>query len=494
MKYGYFDDSRREYVVTRPDTPMPWANYLGSPEYGALISNNAGGYSFAKSGANGRILRYVFNQFDRPGRYIYLRDNSSGDYWSASWQPVGKPLEVYKSRCRHGLGYTVLSADYEGIHSEAVYFVPDHATHEVWELTLTNTGDTDRELTITGACEFTNVGNYENDQVNLQYSQFITRTLFRGNRIVQQIHGNLDAVTDDVDAKNVTERFFALAGAEVSSYCGDKKAFLGLYHDYKNPVGVETGDLGSILNYNENVVGALSTVIALKAGESKTVAFLLGEKNDAEAKAVCDAYQEVSAVCASQMEELKTLWESRLEAFQIKTPCAEFDTMLNTWNAYNCFMTFIWSRAASFTYCGLRNGYGYRDTVQDIQGIIHLAPEMAADKLRFMLSAQVDNGGGLPLVKFTHNAGHEDTPDDVPMSVRQDTLLIVRTMPCGSFPRFTSTLRRQVIPISSMKSFPTPTGTRAQCTTTSNGRLLSPVTILDPTECPPDSMRTGMIA
>ncbi|MCQ2443190.1 MAG: N,N'-diacetylchitobiose phosphorylase [Oscillospiraceae bacterium] len=412
MKYGYFDDSRREYVVTRPDTPMPWANYLGSPEYGALISNNAGGYSFAKSGANGRILRYVFNQFDRPGRYIYLRDNSSGDYWSASWQPVGKPLEVYKSRCRHGLGYTVLSADYEGIHSEAVYFVPDHATHEVWELTLTNTGDTDRELTITGACEFTNVGNYENDQVNLQYSQFITRTLFRGNRIVQQIHGNLDAVTDDVDAKNVTERFFALAGAEVSSYCGDKKAFLGLYHDYKNPVGVETGDLGSILNYNENVVGALSTVIALKAGESKTVAFLLGEKNDAEAKAVCDAYQEVSAVCASQMEELKTLWESRLEAFQIKTPCAEFDTMLNTWNAYNCFMTFIWSRAASFTYCGLRNGYGYRDTVQDIQGIIHLAPEMAADKLRFMLSAQVDNGGGLPLVKFTHNAGHEDTPDD----------------------------------------------------------------------------------
>lgn len=105
MQYGYFDDRAREYVITRPDTPAPWANYLGSPEYGALISNNAGGYSFVKSGANGRILRYVFNQFDQPGRYIYLRDNVSGEFWSASWQPVGKPLDAYASQCRHGMGY-----------------------------------------------------------------------------------------------------------------------------------------------------------------------------------------------------------------------------------------------------------------------------------------------------------------------------------------------------------------------------------------------------
>ena len=104
MQCGYFDDQAREYVITRPDTPAPWANYLGSPEYGALISNNAGGYSFVKSGANGRILRYVFNQFDQPGRYIYLRDNASGDFWSASWQPVGKPLDVYQCQCRHGMG------------------------------------------------------------------------------------------------------------------------------------------------------------------------------------------------------------------------------------------------------------------------------------------------------------------------------------------------------------------------------------------------------
>ena len=124
MKYGFFDDAQREYVIQRPDTPAPWVNYLGSPEYGAIISNNAGGYSFAKSGANGRILRYVFNQFDRPGRYLYLRDNANGDFWSASWQPVGKDLQDYTCECRHGMGYTRMLADYAGIHSEAVYYVP----------------------------------------------------------------------------------------------------------------------------------------------------------------------------------------------------------------------------------------------------------------------------------------------------------------------------------------------------------------------------------
>ena len=124
MKYGFFDDAQREYVIQRPDTPAPWVNYLGSPEYGAIISNNAGGYSFAKSGANGRILRYVFNQFDRPGRYLYLRDNANGDFWSASWQPVGKDLKAYTCECRHGMGYTRMLADYAGIHSEAVYYVP----------------------------------------------------------------------------------------------------------------------------------------------------------------------------------------------------------------------------------------------------------------------------------------------------------------------------------------------------------------------------------
>lgn len=414
MKYGYFDDLQREYVVQRPDTPAPWVNYLGSPEYGAIVSNNAGGYSFAKSGANGRILRYVFNQFDQPGRYLYLRDNASGDFWSASWQPVGKDLEKYHCECRHGMGYTRMLAEYSGIQSEAVYYVPKDSAHEVWELTVTNRSTERRELTLTGYAEFTNHSNYEQDQVNLQYSLFISRTLFDTNRIMQQIHGNLDAQAADemVDGKTVTERFFGLAGAQVASYCGDKDAFLGRYHTYGNPKGVASGDLGNVLSYNENSCGALSCVVELEPGESRTIAFLLGMKTSAKAAELLQGYRNAAERCEKELKELKEEWYGRLDHLRVDTPDAAFNTMINTWNAYNCFITFVWSRAASFIYCGLRNGYGYRDTVQDIQGIIHLEPEMAREKIRFMLSAQVDNGGGLPLVKFTHNPGHEDTPDD----------------------------------------------------------------------------------
>lgn len=415
MQYGYFDDEKREYVITKPDTPAPWANYLGSPEYGAIISNNAGGYSFAKSGANGRILRYVFNHFDQPGRYIYICDNDSRDYWSASWQPVGKDLGIYQSKCCHGTGYTRMEADYSGIHSEVLYYVPLGKSYEVWNLKVTNNSVLTRNLNITGYAEFTNNNNYEQDQVNLQYSMFITRTSFERNRIRQTIHGNLDGIEDgrEIDNKLAIDRFFGLAGAEVASWCGDREKFIGRYHGYGNPVGVMNGDLGGEPGYNENGCGALTATLLLEAGETKEIAFILGMKYKDEADKILADYQNPSECCAKELGEMIAYWHGKLSHFQVRTPDAAFNTMINTWNAYNCFMTFIWSRAASFIYCGLRNGYGYRDTVQDIQGIIHLAPEMAAEKIRFMLSAQVDNGGGLPLVKFTHNPGHEDTPDDV---------------------------------------------------------------------------------
>ena len=412
MKYGYFDDKNREYVITRPDTPMPWANYLGSPAYGALISNNAGGYSFKKSGANGRILRYVFNQFDQPGRYIYLRDNESGDYWSATWQPVRKDPAQFRTICRHGMGYSVFETDYSGIRSEMSCYVPEGAEYEVWALAVTNCGERERDLTLTGYAEFTNHPNHEQDQVNLQYSQFITRTLYKAGRIRQQIHGNLDGAAANKSGDAVSERFFALTGLPVDSYCGNKAAFLGPYRSYGDPLGVERGDLGNELNYCANSCGALSAVIRLAPGESAYAAFILGEDGPEKQSALTALYADPAAACEADLQLLKQLWNDRFEGLRVRTPSPEFDSMINTWNAYNCYLTFIWSRAASFTYCGLRNGYGYRDTVQDIQGIIHLSPAMAAEKIRFMLSAQVHHGGGLPLVKFTHNAGHEDTPED----------------------------------------------------------------------------------
>lgn len=408
MNYGYFDDEHREYVITRPDTPAPWANYLGSPAYGAIISNNAGGYSFVGSGANGRILRYRFNADDRPGRYVYIKDNESGDYWSASWQPVGKDLESYKSVCRHGTAYTAMESEYFGIKTETLYYVPLEKAYEVWRFRVKNASGKKRSLSVTGFAEFTSDSNYEQDGVNLQYSEFITRTEFFDKGFILERINEFEKRRSD--GTNGRERFFGLAGAKVDSYDGDLAAFLGPYRGYGNPSGVENRCSCS-LNYSRNACGALQTAVELGPGEERTFSFILGAGDEFSAADIISGYADPSRPDA-ELSQLKEYWHGRLSKLRVKTPDPAFDVMVNTWNAYQCFITFIWSRAASFLYCGLRNGYGYRDTVQDIQGITHLDTELALEKLRFMLSAQVTNGGGLPLVKYDHNAGHEDTPDD----------------------------------------------------------------------------------
>lgn len=406
MNYGHFDEQKKEYVITRPDTPSAWANYLGSPEYGAIISNNAGGYSFVKSGANGRVIRYRFNSVanDQPGRYVYLKDNESGEYWSASWAPVCKPLDSFKSECRHGTAYTVITSEYKGIKSEVTYYVPKDATYEVWAAKVTNTDSKPRKLSVTGYCEFVNDNNYEQDQVNLQYTLFITHTYFKDKFILQCQNEN------EMCTGGGVSRFLGAAGAEISAYCGDREAFVGAYRSYANPIGIQNG-LTNALNYCGNSCGALQSDIELQPGESRRVIYILGQKNEQAAREIISRYEK-NGVVEKELAELKEYWHAKLNNLQVNTPDPNFNSMVNVWNAYNCFITFTWSRAASFQYCGLRNGFGYRDTVQDIQGIIHLSPEMAKKQIKFMLSAQVTNGAGLPLVKYTHNAGHENTPDD----------------------------------------------------------------------------------
>ena len=404
MNYGHFDLKNKEYVITNPATPAPWANYLGSPEYGAIISNNAGGYSFVKSGANGRVIRYRFNSVavDQPGRYVYIKDNETGEYWSGSWAPVCKPLEDYKSECRHGTAYTVITSEYKKIKSEVTYYVPKDATYEVWAAKITNNDTKPRKLSVTGYCEFVNDPNYEQDQVNLQYTLFITRTYFKKNYIHQMQNEVYNSKTG---------RFLGLAGAKADAFCGDRDAFVGSYRSYANPKGIEEGLKGD-LNYNTNSCGALQSDIVLQPGESKVLTYVLGgPKTDDEITSIISKYEKAGVV-EKEVVELKNYWHEKLDNFQVETPDEDFNNMINVWNAYNCFITFIWSRAASFQYCGLRNGFGYRDTVQDIQGVIHLAPEMAKKQIVFMLSAQVTNGAGLPLVKYTHNAGHENHPDE----------------------------------------------------------------------------------
>jgi N,N'-diacetylchitobiose phosphorylase len=410
MQYGYFDENAREYVITNPNTPYPWTNYLGSPEYGAIITVNAGGYSFVKSGAMGRILRYTFNQFDEPGRYLYLRDQASGDFWSASWKPVAKPLEEYKTVCRFGMGYAAFDSEYAGIRTLAQYYVPLNETYEVWGLTVTNQSDRDRALSALGYCELSNDSNYEQDLVNLQYTQFISRTEQIGNCVLQHI--NEYCLQTDT-------RFFALAGGKLESCTGRREAFLGR-NQFQAPQAVMDGRCDNTHCYNGNPCGAIQTALTLRAGESRTLVFLLGNKGIADAHKIMARYElKTQAVLDADLAALKKYWHGKLDPLKINTPSLEFNAMVNTWNAFQCYITVVWSRAASLYYCGQRNGFGYRDTVQDIQGIIHLDPSMAKDRIRFMLSGQVSTGAGLPLVKYTHNPGYENTPDDE--SYRKET-------------------------------------------------------------------------
>ena len=407
MRYGYFDEKAREYVITNPDTPAPWANYLGSPDYGAIITVNAGGYSFVKSGAAGRILRYTFNQFDEPGRYIYLRDEESGDFWSASWKPVKKPLDEYHTECHHGTSYTEFVSEYKGIRSRALYYVPMGATHEVWRITVENRTDRPRKISVFGYAELTTESFYTQDLVNMQYTQFITKTEFHDDFILEQIN---EFNYPRPDGTTGRERFFGLAGAKVASYTGRREQFLGR-NRFDAPQAVVDGRCDDSLNYNANPCGALQFSVSLEPGQESCAAFLLGQKTVFEAREILKRYQDVKKVTDQEKEELIRYWHGELENLKIYTPDQKFNAMINTWNAFQCFTTFVWSRAASLVYCGERNGYGYRDTVQDIQGIMHLDPELARKQLTFMLSAQVHHGAGLPLVKYTHNAGHEDTPE-----------------------------------------------------------------------------------
>ena len=400
MNYGHFDEQNKEYVITRPDTPSPWANYLGDPNYGAMISNNAAGYSFEKSGANGRILRFRFNSSsnDLPGRYVYIKDEH--EYWSGSWAPVYKPLESFKSECRHGTAYTIISSEYRNIKTETLYYVPLGKTYEVWACKVTNLDSKPRKLSVFGVCEFTNDNNYEQDGVNLQYTQFITHTYYGENLLTQR--------QNELQGGNT--RFLGLVGEKAAAFCGDREKFLGVYRGYGNPIGVEQG-LNGDLNFCGNSVGALQSDIEIQPNETREFIYIVGQKPEDKAREIMKSYEEKGAV-EKELSELKNYWHGKLGNLQVHTPDSDFNNIVNVWNAYNCFITFTWSRAASFIYCGLRNGYGYRDTVQDIQGVIHLAPEMAKEQIIFMLSAQVTNGAGLPLVKYTHNAGHENTPDD----------------------------------------------------------------------------------
>ncbi|MBK9989716.1 MAG: N,N'-diacetylchitobiose phosphorylase [Verrucomicrobia bacterium] len=411
--YGYFDDNAREYVITRPDTPRPWSNYLGSTEYGAIITNHAGGYSFYKSGATGRFLRMRFNgmPLDQPGRYFYLRDNEGGDFWSTSWQPVAKPLDSYKSTCRHGTAYTVITSSYAGIETESTYFVPLGQTFEYWRLKITNKSDRPRSLSVFTYCEFANLWDTFQDLVNLQYSQFITRASMEDGILGIACNPHYDF--DGKDLTGCARTWMTLTGAPLAGYETVRERFLGSYGGYAAPEVVVKGDCSNFLAEGDNTCGTLKADLNLAPGETREIIVLLGIGTpDTHGRRTVAEFGN-AARCEQELQKLKAAWHAPLSSLQVETPDKEFDHMVNVWNAYNTLITFAWSRSASLIYNGERDGLGFRDTVQDMLGAIPLLREGVKPRLEIMLTGQLSNGGAIPVIKpFSHRPGNEKAPPD----------------------------------------------------------------------------------
>jgi cellobiose phosphorylase len=409
MRFGYFNDTAREYVITRPDTPRAWSNYLGSRRYGAIITNNAGGYSFTRSPAAGRFLRHRYNAvpMDMPGRQFYLRDADSGDFWSAAWQPVGKPLDEYRTTTRFGLGYAVIESEWRGIRSEATYFVPLDQDFEYWRLRVTNTGTAPRRLNVFSFCEFTTEWNLTQDMLNLQYTQYISEADWSDGFILASSCRRLPEDPANF-ANNDQSRWWWMTqiGGEVVGYDCDREKFLGVYRSFDRPEAVERGACGNSGHFSDNGCGAIQSDLELAPGATVEVLVLLGIGKTAQAKRIRTRFGTAKA-CEREFAKLKRHWHGLVEALQVKTPDEDFDHMVNVWGAYNALMTFEWSRSCSLVYTGdQRDGFGFRDTVQDMLGVAGMIPAEVRSRLVLMLSGQDSTGGAQPEIRpWSHAPG-----------------------------------------------------------------------------------------
>lgn len=416
MKYGYFDDENKEYVITRPDTPRPWSNYLGSLDYGAIVTNNAGGFSFYRSALTSRFLRIRPNSvpMDQPGRQFYLRDNETGDYWSAAWQPVGKPLSEYESECRHGTAYTIITSKYSGVETRSTYFVPLDQNFEYWILEIRNDSDRPRKLGVFTYCEMATSWHMFNDLTNLQYAQFISCASLADEMLGMSVEPYIPF--DSANLMDCKRLWMCMNGAPLSGVETVRERFLGsVYNTYANPKAVIDGVCSGFLAEGENPCGTLHSNIELAPGESKTLVVMLGLGSPESHGFAAREKFGSPEIAAEELEKLKAYWHGKLEGVRVRTPERNFDSMVNTWGAYNSLVTYAWSRHASLIYNGERDGLGFRDTVQDFLGAMPHLKEEIRPRLELMLTGQLSTGGAMPVVKpFEHSPGKmpEMRPDE----------------------------------------------------------------------------------
>jgi cellobiose phosphorylase len=421
MKYGYFDDANREYVITQPDTPLPWINYLGCQAYFGIISNTGGGYSFYRDARLRRITRYRYNNapFDFGGRYIYLRDDVSGEFWSPSWQPTRRKLENYS--CRHGMGYTTISSQYAGIAASIRYFVPLDENLEIWQLTVTNHRKQKAALSIFSSVEFC-LWDAQDDSTN-----------FQRNFNIGEVEVEDGVIYHKTEYRERRDHFSFFACSEkIAGFDTQRDTFLGPYRGWDNPAVVADGQACNSIAHGWAPVGSHQLKLSVQPGESRQIVFVLGYQenprdqkfdppdsqvlNKKKAKCVLSRYL-VPANGDTAFEKLRQYWDGSLGIFQAETPDVHTNRMVNILNAYQCMATFNMSRSASLYESGIGRGLGFRDSNQDLLGFVHMVPERARERILDLASTQLPTGGAYhqyqPLTKRGNNdigGGFNDDP------------------------------------------------------------------------------------
>jgi cellobiose phosphorylase len=397
MRYGYFDDQRREYVITRPDTPLPWINYLGCEAYFGIISNTAGGYSFYRDARLRRITRYRYNNVPRDcgGRYIYVRDNDGGEFWSPSWQPTRHRLENYT--CRHGLGYTTIHSGYKGIDAQVRYFVPMGRSLEVWQLSLANRRAEPARLSVFSSIEFA-LWDAQDDATNFQRNFSIGEVEIEDGVIYHK--------TEYRERRNHFA-FFACS-EELAGFDTQRDVFLGSHRGWEAPLAVERGESFNSRAYGWAPMGSHHVKVALGPGETRQIIFLLGYHenppdqkfdppgsqriNKRTVEPVIASYLDKDNVCAA-FDSLRGHCDHLLGIFQVETPDIHTNRMVNIWNPYQCMVTFNLSRSASYFESGIGRGMGFRDSNQDLLGFVHMIPERARQRILDLAATQLESGG-----------------------------------------------------------------------------------------------------
>jgi len=384
-EYGYFDPEAAEFVITRPDTPTPWINYLGQGRYGGIVSNTGGGFSFDRDPRNRRVSRYRYNAIpaDQPGRYIYLRRQDTGERWGATWQPVRGALDRYE--CRHGAGYTRITTERAGVRAETLYFVPPSRSDEpcpveLWELRLTNLGDKPVSLRTFSYIELS-FAEAMNDLHNLDWTGHVT-----GARFDPEV-GAIIAAT----RFRPTTTFFASDLPPLGWDC-DREAFVGPYRGLEDPIAVSAGAATGSVAHRGNAIGSLCHEVVLEPGGGARIVQMLGITDSPAAIPAAVARWSQPAEVDRALRELHADWARYLESFTVHTPDPETDAMLNLWNPVQCRTTLYWSRFVSGYETGLGRGMGTRDSAQDTLATAHVEPDLAEARLEELWHLQFADG------------------------------------------------------------------------------------------------------